>query len=142
MIGLYSVYQTKDFVDVIDESGSAVARFSRVLGNEECRRQANRLCDLLNDENDTDIHLWFGLSYANYLVLHRSVLQSMPDVWQYEFTVLLEELDERAREAGLPMGLRYTVHVRDDNNRFMEDPIPHYNRGRTRIPGIDPSKDD
>jgi len=26
-----------------------------------------------------DIHTWFGLTYANYLVLPRTLLQSMPE---------------------------------------------------------------
>ena len=41
-----------------------------------------------------DIHSWFGLTYSNYLVLPRTLLQSMPARWQYEFVVLLQELDE------------------------------------------------
>lgn len=40
------------------------------------------------------IHGWFGLTYANYLVLNRSVLQSMPDEWQSRFVGCLRELDE------------------------------------------------
>ena len=28
------------------------------------------------------IHTWFGLSYSNFLVLHRACLQAMPDAWQ------------------------------------------------------------
>src|SRR5688572_2062061 len=28
-----------------------------------------------------DIHSWFGLSYANYFVAPRSLLQSMPEAW-------------------------------------------------------------
>lgn len=39
------------------------------------------------------IHGHFGLSYANYLVLHRTLLQSMPGPWQEQFVGLLEELD-------------------------------------------------
>lgn len=39
-----------------------------------------------------DIHLWFGLTYSNYLVLHRSILQSAPEEWQHRFTALLDEL--------------------------------------------------
>ncbi|MFD8777579.1 hypothetical protein [Streptomyces sp. NPDC059916] len=39
------------------------------------------------------IHKHFGLSYANYLVLPRTLLQSMPDEWQAQFVALLEKLD-------------------------------------------------
>lgn len=40
------------------------------------------------------IHTWFGLSYANYLVVPRTLLQSMPDEWQTRFVACLNELNE------------------------------------------------
>lgn len=40
------------------------------------------------------VHGWFGLTYANYLVLHRTLLQSMPDEWQNRFVACLRELDD------------------------------------------------
>ncbi|MEU5596626.1 hypothetical protein [Streptomyces sp. NPDC020298] len=46
-------------------------------------------------EIETDaIHTHFGLSYANYLVLPRTLLQSMPDAWQTKFVALLDEMRE------------------------------------------------
>lgn len=39
------------------------------------------------------VHGWFGLSYANYAVLPRTLLQSMPDAWQARFVALMNELD-------------------------------------------------
>ena len=38
------------------------------------------------------IHEWFELSYSNYLVIPRSVLQSMPVEWQDRFVAALEEM--------------------------------------------------
>lgn len=38
------------------------------------------------------IHDWFGLSYSNYLVLHRTFLQSMPIEFQQRMVACLEEL--------------------------------------------------
>ena len=38
------------------------------------------------------IHTWFSLSYSNYAVLPRTLLQSMPERWQKQFVQLLEEL--------------------------------------------------
>lgn len=35
----------------------------------------------------------FGLSYANYLVLHRTLMQSMPVDWQARAVEVFEELD-------------------------------------------------
>lgn len=45
-------------------------------------------------QNPTDgpIHDWFGLSYTNYQVLHRTLMQSMPIEWQKRMVVCLEEL--------------------------------------------------
>ncbi|MCI3153202.1 hypothetical protein ELQ39_15825 [Streptomyces sp. GB4-14] len=38
------------------------------------------------------IHTWFGLSYTNYQVLHRTLMQSMPLDWQQRMVACLEEL--------------------------------------------------
>lgn len=81
------------------------------------------------DETEA-IHGWFGLTYANYLVLPRSVLQSMPDEWQQRFVACLEEMGTAYGHLGWP---EYNVNARGDGGRFIADPIPHYNRGRTRI---------
>lgn len=78
------------------------------------------------------VHGWFGLSYASYLVVNRSLLQSMPDEWQRRFVACLEELN--AHFAGVPEPL-YTVNARDDSGRFIKDPIPNYDRGRTFVFG-------
>lgn len=129
------------------------------------------------DEHEA-IHAWFELTYANYLVLPRSVLQSMPDEWQHRFVGCLEEMGKAygyldwpaysvqalAREADIitpvmecevcagrghdedgedcPVceamgeiptneGERYET---PEEVGFRIDPIPHYERGRTRIP--------
>ena len=77
------------------------------------------------------IHVWFSLSYANYLVLPRTLLQSMPDEWQDRFVSCLKEL-QRAT-ADIPQASDYWVRARKDN-KFIADPVPHYNnRGRTRL---------
>ncbi|MFG2676989.1 hypothetical protein [Streptomyces sp. NPDC048445] len=41
----------------------------------------------------SDIHTHFSFSYANYLVLPRTLLQSMPAEWQHQFVALLEQMD-------------------------------------------------
>lgn len=81
-----------------------------------------------------DIHTFFGLTYANYLVMHRSGLQSMPDRWQVEFVALLEEYYATVRDrydGELPDMFR--VQPVDENGKFKRDPVPPYNRGRTRL---------
>lgn len=78
------------------------------------------------------MHGWFGLSYANYLVLERSLLQSMPVDWQWRLFGLLEELEERF--AGLERAAGFKVRATDCAGHKIKDPVPHYDRGRTRIP--------
>lgn len=41
---------------------------------------------------DGPIHDWFGLSYCNYQVLHRTLMQSMPLDWQQRMVACLTEL--------------------------------------------------
>lgn len=83
------------------------------------------------DDNEP-VHLWFNLSYANYLVLHRSLMQSMPIEWQRRMVRCLAELDEAFRH--VDKADSYLVQARNDSTgTFAKDPIPHYNRGRTFI---------
>lgn len=86
------------------------------------------------EEQRPDIHDWFGLTYAAYLCINRSLLQSMPDRWQHEFVALLGELNDHFPDVHEP---RYTVYCRDSEGRFIRDPIPHYSRGRTLITPAD-----
>ena len=81
------------------------------------------------------IHLMFGLSYANYLVLPRSLLQSMPDEWQDRFVDCLDEYNAYwgdTPEAQDPPG-GYRVVPKGSDGKFVSHPAPHYNRGRTRV---------
>ncbi|WP_372011432.1 hypothetical protein NBRC13296_12805 [Paenibacillus chitinolyticus] len=82
-----------------------------------------------------DIHSYFGLSYANYLVLPRTVLQSMPMEWQIKFVELLEEVDDTNwRTELMPKNwMDFLVKVRDKNGRFISDPLDNYDRGRRRV---------
>jgi len=130
---------------------------------------------------DGPIHGYFGLTYSNYLVAPRTVLQSMPLDWQERFVALLNEIDEVFPDLPSPT---YDVRVlarelellyeypdcgecdgsglgADDEDEecsacdgtgteeneaaaemryetpeevgFKADPIPGYNRGRTRL---------
>jgi hypothetical protein len=87
------------------------------------------LADLTIDESP--IHLWFELSYAQYLTIPRSVLQSMPTQWQQRFVDCLQELDNTIDWR--PASGRYWVELRDDRGRFIEDQFKDYQRGRRRV---------
>jgi len=41
-----------------------------------------------------DIHTAFGLSYSNYLVMPRTLLQSMPEQWQHDFVTLIDQFND------------------------------------------------
>lgn len=43
---------------------------------------------------DADLQLWFGLSYASFLVLPRVLMEAMPEEWQSKIAALLIEYDE------------------------------------------------
>lgn len=142
------------------------------------------------DEHDA-ISGFFSLSYANYLVVNRALLESMPDDWQKIFVGLLRELFEEfsylppqpaidvkilAREPehfieredcpkcegegeerdedGNPLGkpcedcggsgfefeeerIEEPEHV-----GYIPDPIPHYDRTRTRLPRLSQTEED
>jgi hypothetical protein len=78
------------------------------------------------------IHLWFELTYAQYLTIPRSVLQSMPQGWQARMVACLEELD--ATIDWRPAEGRYWVELRDAKGRIRSDPLKDYERGRRRVP--------
>jgi hypothetical protein len=130
-----------------------------------------------------DIHDWFGLTYSNYLVLPRSLMQSMPTDWQHRATALFDEmhaafanvdwpqykvltgkwcyLDDLSAEDRKRLGIvgccdneaaddradhRCTYYDADGEEIDQhtacifapgEDPIPHYDRGRTHVQRVD-----
>ncbi|TDD97187.1 hypothetical protein [Actinomadura rubrisoli] len=78
------------------------------------------------EEPAIDVHTWFGGSYSDYAVLHRTLLQSMPVEWQHRFTALMGELEERFE--GLPQAKAY--HVEPGEWVYVneaEDPVLHAN---------------
>ena len=97
---------------------------------------------------DSELHEWFGLSYAQYLTIPRSALQSMPIEWQNKMAKLLEELDEkidwRPDQGTYRVRLWLTEEVYDkDEEGFIEqwsceieDPLMDYDRGRRKLPLI------
>ena len=58
---------------------------------------------------DGPIHEWFSLSYANYAVLHRTLMQSMPTEWQERMVACLTELQDAFEH--VPQAEVYDVHA-------------------------------
>tara|TARA_Y100000310_G_scaffold251408_1_gene257875 strand:- start:2951 stop:3247 length:297 start_codon:yes stop_codon:yes gene_type:complete len=83
-------------------------------------------------ESTEPIHEWFGLTYFNYAVLQRSILQSMSLDWQRKFVALLEEVDEAVWDLE-EMPFKYMVQGRDIEGKFVHDPYADYQRGRRKI---------
>jgi len=83
--------------------------------------------DLITDNEP--IHGYFELTYAQYIAIPRSVLQSMPVEWQRRFVQCMRELDNT-----IDWQQSYWVYLRNKKGRFMRDPLANYERGRRRIP--------
>lgn len=77
---------------------------------------------------DSPIHEWFSLSYANYLVLPRSLMESMPYEWQVNMKRLLEEMDNSFECENSD----YLVKLRGEKKKFVHDPLAEY-----RHPDVD-----
>jgi hypothetical protein len=90
---------------------------------------------------DEPIHDFFELSYAAYLVLPRSLLQSLSVPTQRALVAAVDAVRaEIAQMIGsdalvsLPPEGQYVVYVRDqESGRFLRDPLLDYERGRRRI---------
>lgn len=67
------------------------------------------------------IHGYFGLTYANYLVLQRSLLQSMPVEWQERFTACLNEIDTAISNVGLETPASYDIRILKDLPEFITE---------------------
>lgn len=100
-----------------------------------------------DDRLDGPVHEWFELSYSNYLVLPRTLLQSMPVEWQQDFVACLEELDiafaHVMRADAYKVTAGYETYGGPDGEPAFHalssgDPVPHYDRGRTFIQPAEP----
>lgn len=66
------------------------------LPRPDCASCANGWYCIVHDEEP--VHAWFDLTYANYLVLPRTLMQSMPQEWQSRIVACLRELQEASAE--------------------------------------------
>lgn len=90
------------------------------------------------------VHEFFGLTYASYLVVPRSVLQSMPPEWQEKLVSLLKEAEARMDRRygfgkwGVEWPLGYVVMLRHNGTGKLvspakADPLNDYDRGRRNL---------
>lgn len=72
---------------------------------------------MITNPTDGPVHTWFGLSYCNYQVLQRTLMQSMPTEWQERIVACLEELADAYSHLKLPEAYRVeaaTEHIVDE----------------------------
>lgn len=85
----------------------------------------------------TPIHDFFGLSYANYLVLPRTLLQSCSAETQRALCDALERVYQEEKEHmshHWPGPARIEVQLRDvATGEFIQDNLSNYERGRRRL---------
>lgn len=86
-----------------------------------------------DDLGPLDVHTWFGLSYASYLVLDRTVMQALPADTQHRLTALLSEIERLT--AGLP-AVMYRVQEIDADGRVKSRAFPHYRHAPETIEGL------
>jgi hypothetical protein len=84
------------------------------------------------------VHAWFGLTYAQYFAVSRTVLQSMPVEWQRRFIRCMHEMSDWIDWC--PPGGNYYVKLRDSKGRFLQDPYADYERGRRQLPFKEPHR--
>ena len=87
-----------------DEQTYHDARFT-AHAREDVPFLLDRIAELEAGMTETEvdaIHTHFSLSYANYLVLPRTLLQSMPDAWQTRFVRMLDQLESAFQHVEMP----------------------------------------
>lgn len=121
--------------DILD-SASQTQR----LADRATREYHEGLAASLFDKDWEPVHHWFELSYAEYLTIPRSALQSMPQEWQARFVLCLMELDNTIdwRPANGQYWVQLRAYPKDGREHgrgvLVHDPLGDYERGRRRLP--------
>nr|DAH84899.1 MAG TPA: hypothetical protein [Caudoviricetes sp.] len=68
-----------------------------------------------------DLHSWFGLSHATFLVMPRVAMMQMPIEWQEKMSELLHQYDETIDTGAFGVHSCF-VTAKGDNNKFMKMP--------------------
>jgi nicotinamidase-related amidase len=63
---------------------------------------------------------FFGLSYASYYCVPRSILQAMPEEWQEQFVKLVSQIPV--------IDIDYVITAKDKKGKFTSDPLADYVR--------------
>lgn len=75
---------------------------------------------------------FWGLSYMNFIALHRSIIQEMPHDLQDRLADILNELDANTIDnppKDLPVVESYMLVARGPDGKLMKDPMAPYRHG-------------
>ena len=75
------------------------------------------------------IHDYFNLSYSSYLVIPRSILQSVPADLQIKFLEILNRIEKGSKFDEKKAPSNYWVRAQEDG-KFVKDFYGDYQRGR------------
>lgn len=95
-------------------------------------REAEDYVQQLAIDDPNQIHAWFGLTYANYLVLPRTIMQAMPGEWQNRFVELMDELKKTFdyTESNQDYEVRLRKQIDEFDGRpvykYLDDPLSNY----------------
>lgn len=84
----------------------------------------------LEVQHECPIHLFFELSYAQYLTIPRSILQAMDPEWKERMAKCLNELDETFNWR--PSEGKYWVQLKNDLGMYVKDPLMEYRHPDTK----------
>lgn len=74
-----------------------------------------------------NLHLWFGLSYAAFLVMPRVAMMQMPEEWQEKMAELLNQYDETINTSAFGVkGCRVQALTSEGKLMKMPDELLNY----------------
>lgn len=81
----------------------------------------------MSKDERKDLHLWFGLSYAAFLVMPRVAMMQMPEDWQEKMAELLNQYDETIDTAAFGVkGCRVNALTGDGKLMKMPEELLNY----------------
>lgn len=85
--------------------------------------------DLMDDRDP--IHGEFGLTYGNYLVWHRSLMQAMPVEWQRRMAQCIRDYWRVFDSDKVPQ--EFEVRIRGERGHYQHDPFSSYRHIATAL---------
>jgi len=81
---------------------------------------------------ESPIHEFFGLSYANYFVMQRRLLEEMPYEWQKQFVDLVNQIGDTFDMEYVPQD--FEIKAKAENGQYIHDPYSEYRHPMGKVP--------